>query len=116
MTVALLLATAPDRLSAMTQPYRQPGDRRAGDSAAIDGVAGSGVRLARLDVRQAASTGRPGPLEDGLVAGLAAAPLAKTIARSAAARGLAPNGLTMAALALTGCAAAWFAAGTRSGL
>ena len=33
MTVALLLAAAPDRLSAMTKPYRQPGDRRAGGSA-----------------------------------------------------------------------------------
>ena len=264
MTVALLLAAAPDRLSAMTQPYRQPGDRRAGGSAVIDGVggrlldagvrrvevamcadaadglravaatarragepvlvctaarvlatpgaalaallagtgsaavttsgtllvarqdldavagvaealagraasgdgpegsrprprlsvrrvsrkmrvtgelndavrsligrvAGCGVRLTLLNVGDAGSTDdaaglrpgaavsrpRPGPPEDGLVAGMAGAPLASRIARTAAARGLAPNALATAAFALTGCAAAWFAAGTRSGL
>jgi hypothetical protein len=263
MTVALLLAAAPDRLSAMTRPYRQPGDRLAGDSAVIDGVgdrlldagvrrvevamcadaadglravaaaarrsaepvlvctaprvlatpraalaallagtgsaavttsgmllvarqdlpavadaaealaervaagdgprgshprphlsvrrinrkmrvsaelndavaslidsvAGSGVKLTSLSVRDAASIGRaPGPpaaqarrgpprgQEDGLVAALAVAPLARRIARSAAGRGLTPNALALAALALTGCAAAWFAAGSRSGL
>ncbi len=44
------------------------------------------------------------------------APLAGRIARSAAGRGLTPNALTLAALALTGCAAAWFAAGSRSAL
>jgi len=49
MTVALLLAAAPDRLSAMTQPYRQPGDRLAGDSAMIDGV---GRRLLDAGVRR----------------------------------------------------------------
>jgi hypothetical protein len=263
MTVALLLAAAPDRLSAMTRPYRQPGDRLAGDSAVIDSVGGrlldagvgrvevamcsdaadglravaatarrsaepvlvctaarvlatpraalaallagtgsaavtasgmllaarqdlpavadaaealaervaagygppgrrprrhlsvrrinrkmrvsaelndaaasliddvaaSGITLTSLSVRGAASIGRaPGPAagqavrqprpgqEDGLVAALAVAPLAGRIARSAAGRGLAPNALTLAALALTGCAAAWFAAGSRSGL
>ena len=49
MTVALLLAAAPDRRSAMTQPYRQPGDRLAGDSAMIDGV---GRRLLDAGMRQ----------------------------------------------------------------
>lgn len=263
MTVALLLAAAPDRLSAMTRPYRQPGDRVAGDSAVIDGVGGrladagvrrvevamcadaadglravaatarraaepvlvctaarvlatpqaalaallagtcsaavttsgtllvarqdlpaaaaaaealadpvaagdgpqgrrpghhlsvrrlnrkmrvsaelndavqslidsvaaSGVKLTALNVKDAASTGRAAgraagrsvrrprqDQEDGLVAALAVAPLAGRIARSAAGRGLTPNALTLAALALTGCAAAWFAAGSRSAL
>ena len=263
MTVALLLAAAPDRLSAMTRPYRQPGDRLAGDSATIDGVggrlldagvrrvemamcadaadglravaatarratepvlvctaarvlatpraalaallagtgsaavtasgtllvarqdlaavadvaealaaridaghgpqgsrlqhhvsvrrinrkmrvsaelndavgsligevAGSGVKLTSLNVRGAASVGRaPGSQggraarepqqshEDGLVAALAVAPLASRIARWASGRGLTPNTLALVALALTGCAAAWFAAGSRSGL
>jgi hypothetical protein len=95
----------------------------------IDGVAGSGVKLTSLSVRDAASIGRaPGPpatqarrgppqgQEDGPVAALAVAPLARRIARSAAGRGLTPNALALAALALTGCAAAWFAAGSRSGL
>ena len=263
MTVALLLAAAPDRLSAMTQPYRQPGDRLAGDSAMIDGVgrrlldagvrrvevamcadaadglravadtvrrsaepvlvctaarvlatsraalaallagpgsaaittsgtllvaaqdlpavagvaealaeqiaagdgprnsrprhhlsvrrinrkmrvsaelnnaaasliegvAGSGVKLTSLNVTGAESIGRaPGPAggpavrqprpgqEDGLVAALAVVPLAGRIARWAGGRGLAPNTLALTALALTGCAAGWFAAGSRSGL
>ena len=49
MTVALLLAAAPDRLSAMTHPYRQPGDRTAGGSAGIDGVSG---RLMNAGVRR----------------------------------------------------------------
>src|SRR5215469_12041270 len=56
MTVALLLAAAPDRLSAMTRPYRQPGDRLAGDSAVIDGVGdrllGAGIR--RVEVAMCA--------------------------------------------------------------
>ena len=263
MTVALLLAAAPDRLSAMTRPYRQPGDRLAGDSAMIDGVGGrlldagvrrvevamcadaadglravaatarrsaepvlvctaarvlatpraalagllagtgsaavttsgtllvapqdlpavadvaealaervaagdgprgsrprhhfsarrinrkmrvsaelndaaasliagvadSGVMLTSLNVRGAATIGRvPGPPagqavrqprqgpQDGLVAAVAVAPLAGRIARWAAGRGLTPNMLALVALALTGCAAAWFAAGSRSGL
>ena len=263
MTVALLLAAAPDRLSAMTRPYRQPGDRLAGDSAVIDGVGGrlldagvrrvevamcadaadglraiaatarrsaepvlvctaarvlatpraalaallagtgsaavatsgmllvarqdlpavadaaealaerfaagdgprgrraryhlsvrrisrkmrvsaelndaaaslidgvasSGIKLTSLTARDAASVGRapgrpsgqaaghpwPGQ-EEGLVAALAVAPLAGRIARWAAGRGLTPNALALAALALTGCAAAWFAAGSRTGL
>jgi hypothetical protein len=49
MTVALLLAAAPDRLSAMTQPYRQPGDRMPGGPTWIDGVGG---RLMSAGVRQ----------------------------------------------------------------
>lgn len=49
MTVALLLAAAPDRLSAMTQPYRQPGDRAAGGPAGMDGVS---TRLMAAGVRQ----------------------------------------------------------------
>ena len=261
MTVALLLAAAPDRLSAMTRPYRQPGDRMAGDSAVIDGVGGrlmdagvrrvevamcadaadglravaatarraaepvlvctaarvlatpraalaallagtcsaavtasgtllvarqdlpafadaaealadpvadgygpqdsrprhhlsvrrlsrkmrvsaelndavqslidgvaDGVKLTALNAKDASTghavtrpAGRPDRRprqggEDGLVAALAVAPLARRIARSAAGRGLAPNALTLAALALTGCAAAWFASGSRSAL
>jgi hypothetical protein len=95
----------------------------------IDGVADSGVKLTSLNVRNVASIGgAPGPpagravrqprpgQEDGLVAALAVAPLARPIARWASGRGLAPNTLALAALALTGCAAAWFAAGSRSGL
>ena len=262
MTVALLLAAAPDRLSAMTRPYRQPGDRVAGDSAVIDGAGGrlldagvrrvevamcadaadglravaatarraaepvlvgtaarvlatpraalaallagtcsaavtasgtllvarqdlpavadaaealadpvaagygpqgrrprhhlsvrrlsrkmrvsaelndavqslidgaaaDGVKLTALNAKDASTghavtlpAGRPVRRprqggEDGLVAALAVAPLARRIARSAAGRGLAPNALTLAALALTGCAAAWFASGSRSAL
>jgi hypothetical protein len=96
----------------------------------IGGVAGNGVRLTLLSVRDAASidraTGqaagpatrplRRAPPETGLVAALAVAPAAARVARWAAARGLAPNALTTAALALTLCAAAWFAAGSRPGL
>jgi hypothetical protein len=96
----------------------------------IDRLAGSGMKLTLLNVKDAASvdhatgsaSGRPGrpvrqaPAEDGLVAGLAGAPLASGIARWAAARGLAPNALSTGALALALCAAAWFAAGSRSGL
>ena len=94
----------------------------------IDSVAASGVKLTALNVKDAASTGRAAgqaagrsarprqDQEDGLVAALAVAPLAGRIARSAAGRGLTPNALTLAALALTGCAAAWFAAGSRSAL
>ena len=96
----------------------------------IDLLAASGIHLRLLSVRDAASidqaTGpaparaapprRPGQAEDGLVAALAGAPLAARIARWSAARGLAPNALTTAALALGLCAAAWFAAGSKSGL
>jgi hypothetical protein len=95
----------------------------------IDGVAGRGIKLTSLNPRDAAGIGRaPGPpsgqsahqpqpgQEDGLVAALTVAPLAGRIARSAAGRGLTPNALALTALALTGCAAAWFAAGSRSGL
>lgn len=49
MTVALLLAAAPDRLSAMAQPYRQPGDRMPGAPPWMDGVGG---RLMSAGVRQ----------------------------------------------------------------
>jgi hypothetical protein len=98
-------------------------------AALIDGVTASGVTLTSLNVRGAAGIGRapgqpagravgqprPGQ-EDGLVAAVAVAPLAGRIARWAAGRGVAPNTLALAALALTGCAAAWFAAGSRSGL
>src|SRR5262249_9112898 len=63
------------------------------------------------------AAGHPWPgQEEGLVAALAVAPLAGRIARWAAGRGLTPNALALAALALTGCAAAWFAAGSRTGL
>jgi hypothetical protein len=101
----------------------------------IDHIAASGMKLTLLSVRDAASVdeatgpgpGRPArpaavgatarvPAEDGLVAGLAGAPLAGRIARWAAARGLAPNALSIAALALGLCAAAWLAAGTQAGL
>jgi hypothetical protein len=96
----------------------------------IDLLAGSGIKLRLLNVRDAASidqaTGpapgraarqaRPVPSENGLVAALAGAPLASRIARWSAARGLAPNALAIGALALGLCAAAWFAAGSRSGL
>jgi hypothetical protein len=98
-------------------------------TALIDGVTGSGVKLTSLNVRGAAIIGRApgqpaGPAvreprrgqEDGLVAALAVAPLAGRIARWAAGRGLTPSTLALSALALTGCAAAWFAAGSRSGL
>src|SRR5437764_430763 len=137
MTVALLLAAAPDRLSAMTQPYRQPGDRRAGDSAVIDGVGGrlldAGVRRVEVamcadaadGLRAVAATARRAgePVLVCTAARVLATPgpalaalLASRIAHTAAARGLAPNTLAIAAFALTGCAAAWFAAGSRSGL
>ena len=93
-------------------------------------LAGRGIKLALLNVKDAASidqatgapAGRPGrpaprvPAENGLVAALVSGPLASRIARWGAARGLAPNALTTAALALGLCAAAWFAAGSRSGL
>jgi hypothetical protein len=98
----------------------------------IDCVAGSGVQLASLAVKDAADAGhaadpaagpatrRPGSRASqdppGLVAALAVAPLAGRLARWAAARGLAPNAFTITALALALCAAAWFAAGSRSGL
>lgn len=49
MTVALLLAAAPDRLSAMAQPIRRPGDRMPGARPRIDGLDG---RLAAAGVRQ----------------------------------------------------------------
>jgi hypothetical protein len=49
MTVALLLAAAPDRLSAMAQPYRQPGDRMPGTPPWLDFV---GERLTSAGVRQ----------------------------------------------------------------
>ena len=103
MTVALLLAAAPDRLSAMTRPYRQPGDRLAGDSAVIDGVGGrllsAGVR--RVEVAMCADAA------DGLRA------VAATVRRSAepvlvctAARVLAtPLAALAALLARTGSAA-----------
>jgi len=93
-------------------------------------LAGGGVKVILLTVRDAASidqaTGpaarrpgrpaRPARSENGLVAELAGAPLAGRIARWAAARAMTPNALTLAALALTLCAAAWFAAATRPGL
>lgn len=101
----------------------------------IDCVAGSGVRLASLAAKDVADVGhaadpadpaagpatrRPGSRASqdppGLVAALAVAPLAGRLARWAAARGLAPNAFTITALALALCAAAWFAAGSRSGL
>ncbi|HEY3733361.1 MAG TPA: hypothetical protein VGL63_05545 [Streptosporangiaceae bacterium] len=92
----------------------------------IEDIDGSGVRVTSLaaaaatparDTTSAASRparpgeGRPG---EGLLAALVVAPLADRIARWAAAHSLTPNALTGTAFALAGCAAAWFAAGTRS--
>ena len=48
MTVALLLAVAPDRLSAMAQPYRHPGDKLPGSPQ----IEGAGGRLQQAGVRQ----------------------------------------------------------------
>jgi Family of unknown function (DUF5941) len=48
MTVALLLAVAPDRLSAMAQPYRRPGDKLPGSPQ----IEGAGGRLQQAGVRQ----------------------------------------------------------------
>jgi hypothetical protein len=48
MTVALLLAVAPDRLSAMDQPYRRPGDKLPGSPQ----IEGAGGRLQQAGVRQ----------------------------------------------------------------
>jgi hypothetical protein len=48
MTVALLLAAAPDRLSAMAQPYRRPGDKLPGSPQ----IEGAGGRLQQAGVRQ----------------------------------------------------------------
>ena len=109
MTVALLLAAAPDRLSAMTQPYRQPGDRVAGDSAVIDGVGGrladAGVR--RVEVAMCADAA------DGLRAVAATARgAAEPVLVCTAARVLATPQAALAALLAGTCSAAVTASGT----
>jgi hypothetical protein len=125
-------ADSPHHLSVRRIPrkMRVSGELNTAVLSLIDRLAGSGMQLTLLNVKDAASvdratgpgSGRPArparraPLEDGLVAALAGAPLASGIARWAAARGLTPNALSTGALALGLCAAAWFAAGTRSGL
>ncbi len=125
-------AASPHHLSVrrIHRRTRVSGELNSAVLSLIDRLAGSGMKLTLLNVKDAASvdratgpeSGRPArparraPSEDGLVAALAGAPLASGIARWAAARGLAPNALSTAALALGLCAAAWFAAGTRSGL
>ena len=48
MTVALLLAAAPDRLSAMAQPYRRPGDPMAGGGLKIGGMDGRLVAVGEV--------------------------------------------------------------------
>src|SRR5262249_18686423 len=113
----------------INRKMRVSAELNAAAASLIAGVADGGVRLTSLSVREAAGIARAAGLpagqalrqlrrgqEDGLVAALAVAPLAGPIARLAAGRGLTPNALALAALALTGCAAAWFAAGSRSGL
>jgi hypothetical protein len=82
------------------------------DAASIDQATGPAARRPA----RPASQDRPARSENGLVAELAGGPLAGRIARWAAARAMTPNALTLAALALTLCAAAWFAAATRPGL
>ena len=109
MTVALLLAAAPDRLSAMTRPYRQPGDRMAGDSAVIDGAGGrlldAGVR--RVEVAMCADAA------DGLRAVAATARrAAEPVLVCTAARVLATPRTALAALLAGTCSAAVTASGT----
>jgi hypothetical protein len=68
--------------------------------------------------KPARGRGRPpaSPLEPGLVTGLVVAPVASRMARWGPIRGLAPDAFTITAFALSLCAAAWFAGGTRSSL
>jgi Family of unknown function (DUF5941) len=88
-------------------------------------LSGNGIRVTSLDAKgpgtgTGQAPGRPGPpagpAEPGLVASFAVSPLARGLARGAVARGLAPEAFTTAAFALSVCAAAWFAAGSRSSL
>ena len=109
MTVALLLAAAPDRLSAMTHPYRQPGDRTAGGSAGIDGVSGrlmnAGVR--RVEVAMCADA------EDGLRAVAATARgTGEPVLVCTVTRALATPGAALAALLSGTGSAAVTASGT----
>lgn len=58
----------------------------------------------------------PPPGETGLVGGLLVAPVARWIARWTVGRGQSPAAFSLVALALTVCAAAWYAAGSQSSL
>jgi hypothetical protein len=81
---------------------------------------GHGPAAAPPRGRPARAPGRPrppaSPPEPGLVTGLVVAPVASRVARWAPVRGLAPDAFTIAAFALTLCAAAWFAGGSRSSM
>lgn len=110
MTVALLLAAAPDRLSAMAQPYRQPGDRMPGAPPWIESVGGrlmsAGVR--QVDVAMCADAA------DGLRAVAATArDIDEPILVCTTTRALATPGSALAALVAggTGTATAALAAG-----
>lgn len=58
----------------------------------------------------------PPPGETGLVGGLLVAPMGRWIARWTVGRGQSPAAFSLVALALSVCAAAWYAAGTHSSL
>ena len=95
MTVALLLAAAPDRLSAMAQPYRQPGDRMAGSSPRIDSA---GSRLVSAGVRQV-DVAMCADAADGLRAVAATArDVSEPVLFCTTARALATPGSALAAL------------------
>jgi hypothetical protein len=102
-------------------PGPAPGGAAAGPASGgvawVPGGAASGSRP-WAPGSKARGRGRPpaSPPEPGLVAGFVVDPVASRVARWAPVRGLASDAFTIAAFALSLCAAAWFASGTRSSL
>jgi hypothetical protein len=132
------------RMTRMTHRTRVNGDLDSAVERLIEFIPGHGVRVISLDaggqdgstqgptrgptpgpIRGPASGPtrgrprpvlRPAPAEPGLVAGLAVAPVAGRLARWAATLRMAPDALPVAAFALSLCAAAWYANGSRTSL
>jgi hypothetical protein len=90
-----------------------PGGLGSGGPVGGAGVAAQAAGRAR---RRPGSRPRPVAAEPGLVAGLAVAPVAGRLARWAATLRMAPDALPIAAFALSLCAAAWYADGSRTSL
>ncbi|HLX51807.1 MAG TPA: hypothetical protein VKS82_26055 [Streptosporangiaceae bacterium] len=118
------------RVRGLLRRTRVGGDLNGALDSLIESIGGSGVHVKTVSYQEPGVNGRAAPVpgtvngvrpsrrggEPGLLATYACGPLASRIARWAAARTLAQTALATAAFALSVCAAAWYAHGTRSSL
>jgi hypothetical protein len=109
-------------LRRLSHRTRVRGDLDTAVETLIGCLSGHGIQVASVAAgrpawpRRARPAVAAAPAEPGLVAGLAVAPLAGRLARWSAALRLTPAALPLTALALSVCAAAWFAQGSRSSM